>query len=353
MTQTSAVTIELTADLAARLARMALSGVTREYPHKPEHVLNSAADARTPRALHPAFYGCYDWHSSVHSHWALARLLHLHPTLAEAAAIHAVFEAHFTASALDAELAYLHQPSRTSFERPYGWAWFFKLVIEVASLRDRHTAAAHWHARLAPIAEVFAARLIDHLPRQTYPIRAGVHTNTAFALGFAWDYAKAAARVEMEQSLAGIALRLYQHDRNAPVRYEPGGNDFLSPCLIEADLMARVLEPAAFAHWLTGFVPGLIDGSGLLTPAVVSDRGDPQGVHLDGLNLSRAWCLAAIAGRLPAADPRRGHLAAAAGGLLGAGLAHLASGDFLADHWLGSFAVYALTQRTTGTGEPA
>lgn len=334
---------------------MALAGVTREYPHKPEHVLNSATDARTPRALHPAFYGCYDWHSSVHSHWMLARLLRLYPALAETAAIHAVFEAHFTTSALEAELAYLHQPSRRSFERPYGWAWFFKLVVEVAALRDLHSAAAHWHARLAPIAEVFALRLIDHLPRQTYPIRAGVHTNTAFALGFAWDSARTGGDADLQQAIASAALRFYRNDRDGPARYEPGGNDFLSPCLIEADLMARVLEPIEFAGWLSGFLPELIDGTshGLLKPAIVSDRADPQGVHLDGLNLSRAWCLAAITERLPAGDARRSHLAAAAGAHLGAGLAHVTNGDFLAEHWLGSFAVYALTQTTLGAGESA
>ena len=331
--------------LASRLAQMALAGVTREYPHKPEHLLNCAADLRTPRQLHPTFYGCYDWHSAVHSHWMLARLLRAVPDLPEAAAILAVFDANFSATALAAELDYLHAPNRIAFERPYGWAWFFKLVSEIAALRVVHGAQA-WHTRLQPIADVFAARLTDHLPRQTYAIRAGTHGNTAFALGFAWDYARASGRDDLAAAIRSAALRLYDADRDGPANYEPGGNDFLSPCLIEADLLTRFHDPAGFARWLGRFLPGFIGGSAarLLDPARVSDRADAQGVHLDGLNVSRAWCLKAIAAQLPQGDARRTTLHAAARTHLQAGLAHVSSGDFLAEHWLGSFAVYALTE---------
>lgn len=336
--------------LASRLAQMALAGVTREYPHKPEHLLNAATDLRTPRALHPAFYGCYDWHSAVHSHWMLARLLRAVPALPEAAAILAVFDAHFGAAALAAELDYLHAPNRSGFERPYGWAWFFRLTTEVAALEVAALGgvddAPAWHARLQAIADVFAARLIDHLPRQTYPIRAGTHGNTAFALGFAWDYARASGHEVLAYAIRDAARRLYDTDRDGPALYEPGGNDFLSPCLIEADLLTRFHDPAGFARWLTRFLPGFIGGAAarLLLPARVSDRADAQGVHLDGLNLSRAWCLKAIADHLPPGEPRRAALHAAARTHLQAGLAHVSSGDFLAEHWLGSFAVYALTQ---------
>lgn len=331
--------------LASRLAQMALAGVTREYPHKPEHVLNSAADMRTPRALHPAFYGCYDWHSAIHSHWMLARLLRALPALPEAAAIRALFDAHFSADALAAELDYLHEPNRIAFERPYGWAWFFKLTSEIAALCEVRDAPA-WHTRLQAIAEVFAARLIDHLPRQAYAIRAGTHGNTAFALGFAWDYARASGHADLADAIRSAALRLYDADRDGPANYEPGGNDFLSPCLIEADLLTRLHDPAGFARWLTRFLPGFIGGAAarLLDPARVSDRADAQGVHLDGLNLSRAWCFRSIADHLPQGEPRRAALHAAARTHLQAGLAHVSSGDFLGEHWLGSFAVYALTE---------
>lgn len=331
--------------LASTLAQMAIAGLTREYPHQPEHVLNAATDLRTPRQLHPAFYGCYDWHSAVHSHWMLARLLRAVPDLPEAAAIHALFKAHFSETALAAELAYLHEANRMGFERPYGWAWFFKLVTEVAAQGEVRDAPA-WRARLQPIADVFAARLIDHLPRQTYAIRAGTHGNTAFALGFAWDYARASGRDDLAGALRSAALRLYDADRDGPAIFEPGGNDFLSPCLIEADLMTRFHDAAGFARWLGRFLPGIIGGAAarLLDPARVSDRADAQGVHLDGLNLSRAWCLRTIADHLPPGETRRTALHAAARTHLQAGLAHVKSGDFLAEHWLASFAVYALTE---------
>ncbi len=345
--------MQLDLTLASRLAQMALAGVTREYPHKPEHVLNCAADARTPRALHPAFYGCYDWHSAVHSHWMLARLLRAVPALPESAAIVALFDAHFSAHALAAELAYLHEPNRVAFERPYGWAWFFKLVSELAALSDLEQART-WRKRLQPIADLFAARLIDHLPRQTYAIRAGTHGNTAFAMGFAWDYARAGGHTALADAIRGAALRLYDADRDGPANYEPAGNDFLSPCLIEADLLTRLHDPAGFARWLGRFMPGFIGGvaARLLDPAKVSDRADAQGVHLDGLNLSRAWCLRAIADHLPPGEPRRATLQVAARTHLQAGLAHVASGDFLAEHWLGSFAVYALTDEDFRAGIP-
>ena len=334
--------ITLNPQLASRLARLALAGITREYPHKPEHVFNSAADARTPRDLHPAFYGCYDWHSSVHSHWSLARLAALHPEMPEAGAIHTVFDTHFSAAALAAEHAYLMAPNRASFERPYGWAWLFKLHDELAVWR--HPDAPAWRVRLEPLAHLFGERLIEFLPRQAYPIRAGAHANTAFALGFALDHARAANHEPLARSVREAALRFYQNDRDGPANYEPGGNDFLSPCLIEADLMARLLAPPEFARWLTRFLPGFIGGGAarLLVPAQVSNRADPQGVHLDGLNLSRAWCLAAIERGLPAGDTRREVLRKSAAAHLEAGLTHIDSGDFLAEHWLGSFAVCAL-----------
>ncbi|MBL8382345.1 MAG: DUF2891 domain-containing protein [Burkholderiales bacterium] len=329
--------------LASRLARVALAGITREYPHKLDHVHRGPADLHAPRALHPAFYGCYDWHSAVHSHWMLARLLRVCPDLPERAAVLEVFAAHFAAAPLAAELAYIEEPGRAGFERPYGWAWFMQLAAEVAALP--HPEAAAWHARLAPIAAVFARRLVDHLPRQTWPIRAGTHVNTAFALARAWDYAQASADIALADAVRAAALRFYEADRDGAANYEPSGNDFLSPCLVEADLMRRFHDPVAYARWLARFLPGFLGGvaARLLEPVAVSDRADAQGVHLDGLNLSRAWCLAGIAAHLPAGDTRVRALRASARAHLEAGLAHVDSGDFLAEHWLGSFAVAALT----------
>ena len=336
------MSITLNPGLASRLARLALAGVTREYPHKPEHVFNSALDARTPRELHPAFYGCYDWHSSVHSHWMLAQLAGRYPELPEAEAIAAVFAAHFSAESMAAEHAYLQQPNRASFERPYGWAWLFKLSDALAACG--HPDAAAWRLRLEPITRLFGERLMAFLPRQAYPMRAGAHANSAFALGFAFDHAQASSDQTLARVVRETALRFFENDRDGPASYEPGGADFLSPCLIEADLMARLLAPTEFARWLTRFLPGFIGGGAarLLVPARVSDRADPQGVHLDGLNLSRAWCIAAIERALPSGDQRREVLRKSAAAHLEAGLAHVESGDFLAEHWLGSFAVCAL-----------
>jgi len=325
----------LTSEQASVFASLALAGVVRQYPHKPDHVLNSAADALTPKQMHPAFYGCYDWHSSVHSHWMLVRLLHLFPALPEADAIRILLASHLSRSNLQRELGYAQGPGRASFERPYGWAWFFKLAEELhaeESMHDRYDA-------VAPLAECFAERLIDWLPRQRHPIRTGVHSNTAFALGFGLDYARAVGNVALEKAVVRAALRFFGEDRAAPASWEPSGNDFFSPSLMEADLMRRVMDATAFDKWLTGLLPGL-EQSGLLIPVLVTDRGDAQGVHLDGLNLSRAWCLKGIAAALPA---RQAALAAAMQAHLKAGLAHVKSGDFLGEHWLGTFAVYALT----------
>lgn len=325
----------LTTSHARTLAGLALTGVVREFPHKPDHILNSAADALTPRQLHPAFYGCYDWHSSVHSHWLLVRLLGVAPGLPETKEIRELLARHLTAANLKSELAYAMQPGRASFERPYGWAWFFKLTEAALSVNDMRSESA----ALRPLAECFAERLIDWLPRQRYPIRTGVHSNTAFALAFALDYARATSHDVLESATREAALRFYKKDRNAPVSWEPSGNDFFSPTLMEADLMRRVLDARAFGDWFSALIPDLAR-SPLLAPAQVTDRADAQGVHLDGLNLSRAWCFKGIAAALPA---HKTLLNEAAERHLDAALQHVDSGDFLGEHWLGTFALYALT----------
>ncbi|HMQ31991.1 MAG TPA: DUF2891 domain-containing protein [Chloroflexaceae bacterium] len=332
----------LTAELASRLACVALEGIAREYPYSPGHVLMDAADARRPRELHPAFYGCFDWHSAVHTHWQLVRLLRLLPALPEAAAIRAALGAHLTSANLRAEAAYFAEPGRRGFERPYGWAWLLKLAEELLGWDDPD--ARRWSAAVAPLARLVAELYLEFLPRLTYPVRSGVHSSTAFGLAFALDYARAAGHAPLRELVVARSLDYFGADRDGPAAWEPGGSDFLSPCLAEADLMRRVLPAEQFAGWLGAFLPGLAAGGPpqLLTPAHVSDRSDGQIVHLDGLNLSRAWCMWGVAGALPPADPRRPVLLAAAGRHAEAGLAGVGGGDYMGDHWLGSFALYML-----------
>jgi len=332
----------LTEEFAAQLAQIALSGITTEYPTSPGHVLLDATDLRHPRELHPAFYGCFDWHSAVHSHWLLVRLLRVLPGLPEAAPIRRALNDHLTEAHLGTEAAYFSQPSRRSFERPYGWAWLLKLAEELLDWDDPD--GRRWSAAIAPLAQQIADLYLEYLPRLTYPIRSGVHSNTAFGLTFALDYARASGHASLGEQMIARSIDYYGADRHAPAQWEPSGGDFLSPCLVEADLLRRVLPIADFAAWLALFLPDLTDGGPpqLLTPAVVSDRSDGQIVHLDGLNLSRAWCLWGIAGAIPPDDRRRSILIAAAERHARAGLDGIGSGDYVGEHWLGSFALYML-----------
>ncbi|HEY8242735.1 MAG TPA: DUF2891 domain-containing protein [Casimicrobiaceae bacterium] len=335
----------LTAAYASRLARVALGNVVTEYPTKQDHVLEAATDAQTSRALHPAFYGSFDWHSCVHMHWSLARLRRLFPALPERAAIDRVFDAHLSAATIAAELGYLARPASGSFERPYGWAWLLELARELGA--DDDPDADRWSQALAPLAQAFAQRFRDWLPRADYPIRYGMHANGAFALAFAIDYARAAGDGPLERACTTRALAWFGDDRDAPADWEPSGADFLSPSLVEADLMRRVLPHDRFGAWLDAFLPGLAraEPASLFTPARVSDRADPHIVHLDGLNLSRAWSMTGIANALPPADPRVVALGKAAKRHVDAGLAGLDSGDYMGAHWLASFAVLALSEQ--------
>jgi hypothetical protein len=332
----------LSMELAARLARIALKGITREYPTYSGHVLLDAADRRHTRELHPAFYGCFDWHSAVHSHWLLARLLRLLPTLPEAGAIRSALNDHLSEANLRAEAAYFAEPGRRSFERPYGWTWLLKLAEGVLGWDDPD--GRRWSAAIAPLATLIAELYLEFLPRLTYPIRSGTHSNTAFGLTFALDYAQATGHALLRDQIIARSLDYYGADQDGPAMWEPGGGDFLSPCLTEADLIRRVLPAAEYAGWLATFLPGLAGGGPpqLLTPALVSDRSDGQIVHLDGLNLSRAWCMWGIAGALPPDDRRRSILIDAAERHARAGLIGVGSGDYMGEHWLGSFALYMI-----------
>jgi hypothetical protein len=332
--------MKLTQEHASRFAKLALKGIRKEYPNKPDHVMNDAADVLSPKALHPAFYGCLDWHSSVHGHWMLVRLLRLFPDLPEAKEIRTVLAEHLTEKNLKAETAYFNQPNRQSFERTYGWAWLLKLAEELHGWNDPD--AKQWSKNLQPLVDVIVARYRDFLPKQTYPIRTGVHPNTAFGLAFAHDYAKTTSNEPLRKLLDERSRTYFGSDAAYPAAWEPGGEDFFSPSLMEADLMRRVLPPADFAAWLRKFLPGLGRGEpkSLFMPATVTDRSDPKIVHLDGLNLSRAWCMYSIAQALPADDPARKPLTEAAQRHAAAALDHVASGDYAGEHWLASFAVY-------------
>jgi hypothetical protein len=335
----------LTAAFAARLARVALDTVTTEYPTKPEHVLLAPGDARTSRELHPAFYGSYDWHSCVHMHWTLARVHRLFPRLPERDAIAEVLDRHLNDATIAVECAYLARPATASFERPYGWAWVLELTRELRAGDDPD--ARRWAGALAPLASAFARRFVAWLPRAHYPIRYGMHANTAFGLAFAIDYARAARDDALERACVDRARAWYGEDRDAPAAWEPSGADFLSPSLIEADLMRRVLPHDRYGAWLQGFLPGIARGDppALFVPAVVTDRSDPQIVHLDGLNLSRAWAMRGIANALPDGDPRAAALADSARRHLDAGLAGLDSDDYMGAHWLASFALLATSEQ--------
>ena len=335
--------------LGGQFAQLALDCVHREYPNKVAHVLNGEADARPPRELTPAFYGCYDWHSAVHGHWLLARLARLHPDAETAAASRAALARSLAPANLRGEAEYMRAPGRTAFERPYGLAWLLQLGAELREWGDAD--ARRWQQALAPIETLAADRIRDWLPKLTHPVRSGEHSQTAFAFGLILDWARIAGDHGMVELIEKRAADYYAADYDCPLRYEPSGQDFLSPCLAEADLMRRVIPPAAFAHWLAAFLPVIPEDGGTdwLEPAAVTDPTDGKLVHLDGLNLSRAWMLEGIAAGLPAGDVRRTALVAAAAAHRESGLASVTGATYEGGHWLGTFATYLIT----GRGVPA
>ena len=335
--------IDVDAVAAGRFARLALECVHKEYPSKISHVLQGDADVRPPRELTPAFYGCYDWHSSVHGHWLLARLARRFPQAEFAAEARVALGRSLTEANVRQETAYLGGAGRVSFERPYGLAWLLQLAAELREWDDPD--ARSWAAALVPLESEAALRIATWLPRLHYPIRIGEHSQTAFAFGLIRDWSLVAGNEAMRALIDAKAREFYLLDRDCPLRYEPSGEDFLSPCLAEADLMRRVLESATFTRWLAGFMPGIPeDGStAWLRPAIVTDRSDPKLAHLDGLNLSRAWMLRGVAGGLPASDGRRASLLNAAAEHANAALPAVTGEHYEGGHWLGTFAVYLVT----------
>ena len=340
---------QVNGELAARFGRLALDCVHREYPNKIGHVLNTAADARTPSSLHPVFYGCFDWHSSVHGHWLLVRLLRTVPIDQMPAGLRdeiiMALNQSFTEQGIATEVVYFEAENRKSYERPYGVAWFLQLTTELREWQDPMAEA--WLATLLPLESVILAQIKSWLPNLAYAIRLGTHNQSMFAFGLILDWAKAAGDARMTELVTERALAFHLGDRNCPIDYEPSGEDFLSPCLMEADLMRRLLPQDEFAKWLEGFLPGIPrDGSGdWLAIGIVMDPTDGKLVHLDGVNLSRAWNLENIALALPESDSRRASLLAAGKIHAEAGLANVSAEHYEGSHWLASFATYLVSQR--------
>jgi hypothetical protein len=326
-------------DRASGLAAIALSHVAREYPNKLDHVLGGPTDVQSPRALHPVFYGSFDWHSCVHGYWLLATLYRRFPALPERNAIRALFDIHLVEDKIAGELAYLARPGSRAFERPYGWAWLLMLAAELARHETREGRA--WVDALAPLARTLAERLSRFITAQPYPIRAGTHANTAFALALASEYAGDGGDTSLDAAIAERARAWYGRDADCQA-WEPDGDAFLSPALIEAECLRRILPIEEFRAWFSAFLPRLAqeDPAPLFTPAEIVDRSDGKIVHLDGLNLSRAWCWKSIA---PTLDPAAREIAQrAADRHLAASLPHLTD-DYAGAHWLASFALLALT----------
>ena len=333
-----------------RSAELALACVHKEYPNKIAHVLNGDTDVKPPHELTPAFYGCYDWHSSVHGHWLLARVARLHEHAPFAARARSALGKSITAVNIAAEVRYLNGAGRVSFERPYGLAWLLQLDAELhewATERPADGDVRKWTETLEPLTSAAVSRIADWAPKLTAPIRIGEHSQTAFSFGLMIDWARATGEKTFESLLLSRARDFYLKDRACPLAYEPSGEDFLSPCVAEADLMRRVLPKAEFTRWLRDFLPSLpTDGRGdWLAPGVVTDPTDPKLGHLYGLNLSRAWMFQAIARSLPASDPRGTAFLAAARIHSTAGMTGVTGEHYEGGHWLGTFAVYLETGR--------
>ncbi len=338
------------ADVIDHFVAVVLHHIDRVFPNKLDHVMNDASEIKSPRELHPVFYGSFDWHSCVHGHWLLVRALRMYPKLAQGAELRELLEKRFTPANVAAEVAYLGQKLRETFERTYGWAWLLKLAAEFREqpapgvAAETAAAISRWSATLQPLTDAFVDRYLKYLPKATYPIRVGTHQNTAFGLALALDYARIAKHQPLADMIVGKARDWYLKDESYPA-WEPDGIDFLSPGLVEAECLRRVLPPGEFLPWFDRFFPRLAqkEPATLFNPAFVSDRTDGQLTHLDGLNLSRAWCWRTIGGALPETDPRRALAEGAYRTHLDSALPHV-TGDYMGEHWLATFALLAMTE---------
>ncbi|WP_435624182.1 DUF2891 domain-containing protein [Flagellimonas sp.] len=332
--------IELTLNQANTLATLPIGCVTKEYPNKLGHVLGSEEDLGTPKTLHPAFYGCFDWHSAVHGHWSMVRLLKTFPDLKDAALIRDILLEHLSKENIAIEVAYFDNKHNRNYERTYGWGWLLKLAEELHHFDD--PMARELEENLEPLTQLIAQKFVDYLPKLQYPVRVGTHTNTAFGLAFAWDYAESLEHQELKEAIRARALTFYQKDLGCPLAWEPSGADFLSPCFEELDLMRRILGKEDFMTWVDSFMPTLKEMDFSLPEAIVGDREDGQLVHLDGLNFSRAWVLYGLAKQYP---EEFGHVLPLANKHFAYSFPNLVGDDYEGGHWLGSFAIYALGER--------
>jgi hypothetical protein len=328
--------IRLTLKQANNLAELPLSCIQTEYPNKPGETLGSKEDLGEPHELHPAFYGCFDWHSSVHGHWSLVKLLKDFEKLEKEKQIRRKLKENITKRKIQQEVVYFKREHSKSFERTYGWAWLLKLAEELHTWDD--PMARKLEKNLQPLTELIVQRYLNFLPKLNYPIRVGEHTNTAFGLTFAWDYAKTTGHKELLSLIKSRAKDFYLEDKDCPLGWEPSGYDFLSPCLEEIDLMRRVLDKQKFSTWMEDFLPQLKSEDFNLKPGVVSDRTDGKLVHLDGLNFSRAWVLYGLAAQYE----EYSHLTKIANKHVRYSLPNLTGDSYEGGHWLGSFAIYAL-----------
>jgi len=345
----------LTPDLAQRFAELSVKGIVREYPNKPGNVMQDAAGVRSPRQMHPAFYGSFDWHSSVHGHWMLIRLLRTQDTLPESLQreLRQALSSNLDEAKLAAEVAYFEEAGQRSFERMYGWAWALRLAAELELFvrqAPQDQELAQWREAMRPLEALLVDKTYAYLPLLQWPNRVGVHQDTGFAIGQALDYAQIVGNTEFDAFLKQRARDYYQADFAYPARYEPAGEDFFSSGLNEADLMRRVLSQDEFSVWLDDFFPDLRSGQlkSLLEPVHVTDITDGKIVHLAGLDLSRAWCWHGIASALPDGDPRKAIAQRAVRAHADAGLGYVFSGDYAGEHWLASFAVYLVTEAGLG-----
>ena len=327
----------LNLEQANRLAQLPLDCINTEFPNKLNDVIGSADDLATPKQLHPAFYGCFDWHSAVHGHWSLVKLLKLFPDLDNADEIKQKLLANISKANMQKEIAFFHGPNNKSWERTYGWAWYLKLVEELHTWED--PTARELEANLQPLANLLVERYFEFLPKLIYPIRVGEHPNTAFGMNFAWDYAVAVKNANFQALLKESAQRYFKDDKACPINYEPSGFDFLSPCLEEAALMRRVLEEKEFRNWMNSFLPQLANSDFKFPVGKVADRNDGKLVHLDGVNFSRAWSLAVISKNMPEYP----HLSTVTTEHINYSLPSIVGDSYEGGHWLGSFAIYALS----------
>lgn len=331
----------LTLPQANHLATLPVKCLQQEYPNKLSQLLIDSTEIASPKELHPAFYGCFDWHSSVHGHWSLVYLLNHFPELNDRSGIIQKLKVNLSKENIQQEIAYISKPHEKSFERTYGWAWLLKLQMELDASKDK--TLKELALNLQPLSDIIASRYIEFLPKLNYPIRAGTHSNTAFGMNLAWDYAVYSNNQALRQSIAVNAIRLYQKDQNCPFDWEPSGTDFLSPCLEELGIMQRVLPAKTFLPWLKKFAPKLFNKKYNWDVARVSDRTDGHLVHLDGLNFSRAWSFYYLIHQYPA---EFSHLKNLANTHLTFSLPSVVDGNYEGEHWLASFALRAFEMKS-------